>query len=167
MGSDRPDARPDAVRSVFNASLRNGGGGNFMGAWGTGPFDNDAAADWLAELADAEDLGPVRAELVRTANWPPSAPLEEEDASVAIAAAQVVAEVAQPSAGPPPEMQSWVGNAAPVVTRDDLRLAAHAVARVLGPNSDLAQLWGGSEEGTEWHVEVQALRNRLAEYATR
>lgn len=36
-----------------------------MGAWGAGPFDNDAALDWVWELDESSDLGVVRGAITR------------------------------------------------------------------------------------------------------
>jgi hypothetical protein len=33
-----------------------------VGAWGTGPFENDGALDWVWLLGDATDLEPQRLE---------------------------------------------------------------------------------------------------------
>lgn len=63
-----------------------------MGAWGTGPFDNDDAADFSAELrevADADEANEVCSRAFRrvsTAGYP-----EVSEVSEAIAAAVVVA----------------------------------------------------------------------------
>ena len=60
-----------------------------MGAWGSGPFDNDDAADLLSELAG---MGPAgRAQRVQTALTLPDGYLQVDDGSMAVAAAALVA----------------------------------------------------------------------------
>ena len=60
-----------------------------MGAWGFGSFDNDDAADFLADATESGDLSLVRGALdnVLTSTEYVEAP----DASQAIAAAEIVA----------------------------------------------------------------------------
>ena len=60
-----------------------------MGTWGTGPFDNDDAGDWVYELEEATDLGLVR-EPLRTA-LDTDDYLELAEGNNAIAAAAIVA----------------------------------------------------------------------------
>ncbi len=60
-----------------------------MGAWGTGSFDNDDAADLLTEVTGDGDLSLVREVFD---NVPTSTEyVEAPDASQAIAAAEIVA----------------------------------------------------------------------------
>ena len=57
-----------------------------MGAWGSGPFENDDACDWLDELADSGVAALREAlALADAADY-----LEAPDGSVVVAAAEVV-----------------------------------------------------------------------------
>jgi len=120
-----------------------------MGAWATGPFDNDDAAAWAGELDDAEPGD--RPDLIRTAL---AEAADEDDylkvavAEVAIAAAAVVA-AAQPG-GPEPESgfaPAFLRLGEPVSLPDDLvPLALRALDRVVADESEWCELWEESGE---------------------
>lgn len=59
-----------------------------MGTWGAGPFDNDAAADWLDQLDDSSVLEQITVALAAAS---PEGPIPADAAAVAVAAAEVVA----------------------------------------------------------------------------
>jgi len=40
-----------------------------MGAWGTGTFENDDAADWIAELDESNTVQPVVSALQSAVAW--------------------------------------------------------------------------------------------------
>jgi hypothetical protein len=110
-----------------------------LGAWGAGSFDNDAALDWVAELEGANSLDVVRAAL-GAAVLPDEVYLEVDEASAALAAAEVVAGLrSQPAAELPVEVRDWVA-AHPQPVDDDLRdLALRALQRVT-TDSELSEL---------------------------
>lgn len=71
-----------------------------MGTWGTGPFDNDTAADWCGDLNEAAPARrPAMIEQALTAVVEEEDYLDSDFAVEAIAAAAIVA--AQQPAGPP------------------------------------------------------------------
>ncbi|MGC1647047.1 MAG: DUF4259 domain-containing protein, partial [Candidatus Sulfotelmatobacter sp.] len=76
-----------------------------MGAWGSGSFENDDAANWIGKLGTItpEDLTKV---LVQAADDP--AYLEAPAASAAVAAGEVVAALnGAPAEGAPVEIAAW------------------------------------------------------------
>jgi hypothetical protein len=112
-----------------------------VGAWGSGPFDNDDAADFVDEL-DGLDEGDRREALAAAL----TAAADEQDyldggvASIAVAAAALVAGGEQ----------------------DDLgELAEQALVRVLGDDSELAELWAEGDESA-WVAEISKLRQALS-----
>ncbi|MDQ1656974.1 MAG: hypothetical protein QOD41_2057 [Cryptosporangiaceae bacterium] len=114
-----------------------------MGAWGDGPFDNDDAADWAAELdaaAPAERLDVIRAALAAAAS---ADYLDADDGQRAVAAAAVVA--AQRPGGPPLDTSyapRILADGIVLDVPDELRdLAAAALDRAAGEDSELAELW--------------------------
>ena len=131
-----------------------------MGAWGTGPFANDDAADWAYELEDAADLGPVRQALAATLDtdgW-----LEVPEAAIATAAAAVVAGSFDGAvAGLPEEVADWLDDHPDAAGPQDARLAVDALQRVISEDSELLRLWADSPEGPAWAREVDALHARL------
>ncbi|MEV0151688.1 MULTISPECIES: DUF4259 domain-containing protein [unclassified Nonomuraea] len=135
-----------------------------MGAWGSGPFDNDSAADWCGDLDDAdpeERAGMVREALlgvVESVDY-----LEVDEGSAAVAATAIVA--AECCGGPPvtsayaPDFLLEGGR---VGLSDALApLALRALDRVLGEDSELWQLWEDVDGGRSLLTEVEPLRAAL------
>lgn len=135
-----------------------------MGAWG-GPFDNDDAADWSYAFDDLDAGGGVaylRAALAVAAGTPVVEELEAPDGSIAIAAADVVDRIRRGEALPEvygESITAWAARATPELTDADGGLAVAAVRRVLGPASELAELW--DDAGPEWRAVTGALESRL------
>ncbi|MEV5595107.1 DUF4259 domain-containing protein [Streptomyces sp. NPDC052496] len=133
-----------------------------MGTWGAGPFDGDAAADFLGELAAMPQdrrLGAIRGVLSTAAAERDY--LEAPEAEMAVAAAALLAAARagralpdglaygpQLTIGPPPQQLAV--------------LAGHALDRVLAPDSELAELWDESDGGgREWRAGLARLRAEL------
>lgn len=136
-----------------------------MGAWGTGPFDNDDAGDWLYELEEAGDLGFVKETL--TAALEAGDYLEMPEGNNAVAAAAVVAaSVDGAHDGLPEKVVAWLNAAAERAAAADARLALRALDRVIGTESETAELWADSPSGAEWYGSVERLRHRLVQAAT-
>jgi hypothetical protein len=136
-----------------------GEGGSFMGAWSYGSFDNDDALDWVGELEGAEDLEPISEafEVVLEADDY----LEAPEASMGIAAAEVVAALLGKPAGKlPEEIASWVAGKGPPTTAL-VKKAQRVVKRIL-TDSELKELWDESEDSAQWKQEVEGLLQRLS-----
>jgi hypothetical protein len=128
-----------------------------MGAWGTGIFDNDGAADWAILFDDtemADRLGFITRTLERGTA---SGYLEIDDGEAVLAAAAVVASlvpdglVLDENNGP----QTLGGTVGFEIT-DELRaLTVRALRGVTGANSEWMELWGDSD------AEPTALANEL------
>ncbi len=131
-----------------------------MGAWGTGTFDNDDAADWAYELDEAVDLSPVREALAATTDgdgW-----LEQPEGACALAAAAVLAATFDGDLrGLPDEVGEWVDGQPGTSTPGDARLALDALVRVMSQDSELRKEWEDSPEGAVWARGVEELRRRL------
>lgn len=131
-----------------------------MGAWGTGLFENDDAADWAYELAEASELTPVRQALAATLDT--DGCLEVPEGACAVAAAGVVAaSIDGRLTGLPEEVADWVQDHPDMATRDDARLGLDALERVLSVESELQELWDGRPDGPDWAREIEKLRARL------
>ncbi len=132
------------------------------GAWDTGPFDNDDALDWVWELSDSNDLSVIERALQAAAEE--SDYLEAPTASMAIAAAEVVAALSgNPGAGLPDDVVNWV-KSHPIPVGDDLlKTARQAIENIKkAETSELAQLWSDSEDlATAWHADLDRLLKRL------
>jgi hypothetical protein len=126
-----------------------------MGAWGSGPFDNDDASDWVEALEEAADFETVRQAL----NVEHTAYLEAPEGSIALAAAEVVAAaIGRPRMSLPDSVTTWIESHRSSVSEADTGLALTAVSRVVGDRSELPELWDGD---TEWSGEIANLQERL------
>lgn len=130
-----------------------------MGAWGSGPFDNDDALDWSIGFVEGNDPVTVAAAALKTATE--SDALFAPEASQAIAAAAAVAlalgldDVAD----------------APEEVRDQVRLNRAALASLAGQataaldrileDSELPALWDEADEGGAWAAETRTLRDMI------
>jgi hypothetical protein len=133
-----------------------------MGAWGNGSFDNDDAADFLADVTDGSDLALVR-EIFATVLGAEEY-LEAPDASQAIAAAEIVAAAVgrpTPAAQEEEELSEWLARVRPPVEPDLIKQAVQVLDRIVGENSELRELWEESDELSEWEATVVTLRSRL------
>ena len=139
-----------------------------MGAWGIGAFDNDSAQDWLMDFEYADDA------LVRVTDTF-SAILDRADrgtyidvdlgASVVVAGELLAALMGRPTKDLP-ENTSRKIEELHVELNDNLselrKMGEKAVTEALkGPNSELRQLWLGSESYGEWVAQVENLLSRL------
>lgn len=144
-----------------------------MAAWGAGSFENDAASDWAADLADGGDLEMVRAALETAARCPADEDLESDEGAEALAAAEVVAaamgrpvkSIAMGTSGP--HAIAWGRSHGAAGKADLVELALEAVDRVDAAASELQEQWSAEEStgagagSREWFSEVEDLRNRL------
>jgi Domain of unknown function (DUF4259) len=130
-----------------------------MGAWGTGPFENDDALDFTVDL-QTDGVSAVRSALEEVALLGLDGYLEAPASERAIAAAEVLAAaLGRPAPDLPPEITDWVSKG-PRVDESLLPLAAVAMTRVL-EESELKELWESSTDGPTWEHRVADVRERL------
>lgn len=125
-----------------------------MGTWGSGPFDNDDAADWAWTLTADVDETVVAAALSSRVEASPS------DAVVVAAAEVVAAAIGRPHPELPDEVAGWVAAHRDRPWAELVPVAATAVRR-LRPASELAESWEESDDDA-WGFEVDDLLARLA-----
>lgn len=129
-----------------------------MGAWGERPFQNDSALDWLGELDEVEDLRATLASVAEADDY-----VEVDDGSAAIAAAEIVAAARDGKLDRlTGDARAWLSRHAKQFADSDRALAVRAVERVLGPDSELADLWDEGGTDNEWRRDVAGLVARLA-----
>jgi len=130
-----------------------------MGEWGTNSFENDDAADWLAELSQAEDTTVLREAFSAVTERDDY--LELPESSVAVAAAEVVAALrGRPVPGLPDAVQEFVAHIAAPPSSALVSAALRALERV-ETKSELQELWDETDSRTEWHKVLADLRSRL------
>jgi Domain of unknown function (DUF4259) len=137
-----------------------------MGVWGTGAFENDAACDWSADLADASDLTYVT-ETLSSAQEVDDDELDLELGCAALAACEVIARL-QGRAHPKGAGSSynaigdlvdqWVRSHPVRPTPAIVQLATNVLDRV-SVGSELALRWRGD---STWLTQVKDLRRRVA-----
>ena len=129
-----------------------------VGAWDSGPFENDEALDFAGRLANAPDWGTVRAALKSALK---QGYLDATEASEAVAAAAFVAAAYCGDVKLTPEGSEGVLKllgAAPVELRV---MAAEALPRI-AERSELAELWNEAEDGgMQWLENLSAIGARL------
>lgn len=134
-----------------------------MGAWGTGPFENDDALDWAGD-APAGDLEYVQSVLASAAE-PDGSYLEAPDASRALAAAEAVAALnGAPAEGLPDTVTTWLDTLPREFDDTLLAQARAATDRVVTEPSELLELWDDADDADAmaWKASVADLRQRLA-----
>jgi len=118
-----------------------------VGAWGSGPFDNDDAADFVGDLLDMPSAG--RAQRLRAALTLPDGYLQIDDAAIAVAAAALIAA----SNGMPVDGSAAVEEliqSGSIPLDDQVRAqAAAALSRVNGDASEWRDLWTESSSFAE------------------
>jgi hypothetical protein len=130
-----------------------------VGVWGTGPFENDDARDFIAEL-QADGVWVLRSALEEVALLESDAYVAAPSSSRAIAAAEVLAAArGRPARDLPPEVADWMSRA-PRIDDRLVVLASKAIARILD-GSELKELWHASDEGPPWESRVTDLNERL------
>ncbi|MFG2755327.1 DUF4259 domain-containing protein [Streptomyces wuyuanensis] len=130
-----------------------------MGTWGTGPFDNDTAADFANALDDAEPEACealIRGVLIRTID----ATGYLTEAEEAVAAAALIA--AQCPGGEPVDTSYGPETSMPMFPSGLRALADEALARVVSDAAGPASDWVDPEDWTHWRSALTRLRAVLA-----
>lgn len=138
-----------------------------MGAWGTGPFEDDAALDFVWTIEEeAEDLKEelnAMLELAINSDYLQ----EDEGASVLVSAAYIDRQLNGTLFSPinQPNLYSvdTFPDRYPDIDLSDLRQKAiEALTIVLGEQSELNELWTENEEDyEEWRSGIEVLIERL------
>jgi hypothetical protein len=135
-----------------------------MPGWGTGSFENEDAQSFLGRLNSlgTDDLRQVLARAADQADY-----LEAPESSIAVAAAEVVAElvvVAKKGASSPAasrDLVNWISKIETGAPPDLVDLARRAVERVR-TDSELKDLWLEAEGLNEWNASLRELEGRLS-----
>jgi hypothetical protein len=110
-----------------------------VGAWGTGPYENDDAADLLLELAAMP--ADRRSDRFRAALTLPESYLDISDASQAVGAAALIAAASgMPTDAPQDALQLIQSGTIPESSMFH-ELARSALSRVEGAGSEWSELW--------------------------
>ena len=136
-----------------------------LNTWGTGSFENEFAAEFVKEVL--EDGPAALEEALEVVLDPDLIDLEAEEGQRAVAAAEVVQIHLSGDAALVTDagLRAWLSEL-DTGELDNLRdLALEALERVLGPASELPELWQDETEngsGAEWLAGMQRLRTNLS-----
>src|SRR5690242_8727108 len=141
-----------------------------MAAWGSGPFENDDAADYADGITQGRDLTGLERTLDKAIGAGKEY-LEAPDGAEALAAGEIVARLlGRPAAETPRldqldkrmRLDDWVRNAKLVPAPQLINKARRAVERVKTEPSELMELWIDSDDFDSWQSAVEDLLGRLA-----
>ncbi|EMI41733.1 DUF4259 domain-containing protein [Rhodopirellula sp. SWK7] len=131
-----------------------------MGAWGHSTFDNDDAADWVADLEESTDMSDVIQALCGVTDDAEDY-IEAPECSSAIAAAEVVAALnGNPSADLPGSVREWI-EGKPIPDAGLNTKACNAIDAVLS-DSELKELWEeNAEDYPKWVACLTDIKARI------
>lgn len=132
-----------------------------MSAWNTGTFDNDDAADWLAELQATDDEAVLQAALEAADDS--EGYLEAPEGARILCACELVAALTGQAASDLPEMaREWVEQHPALDVSTLVPIARNGIDRVLAVDSELEELWReNAEEYSAWRQSLLTLKARL------
>lgn len=134
-----------------------------MGAWGTGHFENDTACDWAYELEGSNDLGVIERTIDAVFE---DTYVDADVGSEALAAIEAIARL-RGNWGErdsyTESMDKWVeAHRSLQIPPLLLEKSKSALERIMGPNSELEELWAESDLHSEWRNTVSELGERFA-----
>jgi hypothetical protein len=133
-----------------------------MGAWGTGPFDNDTACDWSYGLEESTDFSLIEETLSKVLSVG-AGELEASDAEEALAALETLAKLLGRGGQKDSYTEAvdkWVKGIKIKPSSELLQKGLATLERIQSPPSELLELW---EEDKEWKESLADLKKRLQE----
>jgi hypothetical protein len=133
-----------------------------MGAWAEDTFGNDTACDWVGSFLEQPGLPAVKSAIDAVLNADDY--LDSDAACDCLAACEVIARL-QGKWGVrnaySEDLDQWV-EANPTNVPEALKAAAvSAIERILGPASELPELWDEGGPNEDWHKAMDDLRERV------
>jgi len=137
-----------------------------MGAWGHGYFEDDAAFDFMADVEESDNPKEKLSEALKNAIELDY--LETDDGNAVIVAATYVDRqingtmFSSPEQDEPLDVDTFPDRYPDQDFSDLKALAVRALAKVLGDNSELNELWAENEEDyPSWRQGIEQLLQRL------
>lgn len=134
-----------------------------MGVWSTGVLGNDSAEDWLDEFLIDPELEVIEEAISAVTSGDDY--IEADEASACLAACEVLARInGRPPSQPvgTEELDEWIQENPQSVPEELLRLAIESIDKILGPNSELRELWEDEDQGEDWTAALIDLKQRVA-----
>ena len=135
-----------------------------MGTWSHEPFGNDTASDWAYDLEEQKDFSLV-AQAIQGVLDNGQDYLDADLAVEAIAAVEVLAKAlgrGTQTDAYTEKVDAWLASIKAKPSADLLSGAQAALARIMGPDSELKELWEDSEDFENWVSSIKALQTALA-----
>ncbi|WP_102127452.1 DUF4259 domain-containing protein [Deinococcus planocerae] len=128
-----------------------------MNVWGIGSFENEVGAAFAEEVV--QDGAVALAEAFDVALDPDADFLAAEEGHRALAAAEVLAAglTGDTERVTDAGLRAWLSGAHPADLEPLRDLGRAAVERVLGPDSELPDLWADEEDAAVWRADVGRL----------
>jgi hypothetical protein len=132
-----------------------------MGAWDTGPLENDSAGDFVSAVADGGGMAAIEDafdHVLEAGEEYLEAPTAEE----AVAAAAIIARLTDgvPLAGET-ELEAWIAQEKPAVSMALIAKARAALRRVMTEPSELMELWAEGDGFADFESGIADLLRRL------
>lgn len=134
-----------------------------MGTWSHEAFGNDTASDWAFVLEETNDLTLLESTLDAVLDAGGEY-LDAADAEAALAAIEVIAHLQGRPGNDEPEtevVRNWVERTALKPGPELLAKAHRVIDRILGKDSELAELWQEAGEEEPWSDAVRDLKARI------
>jgi hypothetical protein len=133
-----------------------------MGAWAEDTFGNDTACDWIGTFLEDPGLPAVKSAIAIVLDTDDY--LDSDQACDCLAACEVIARLEGKWGlrnAYSEKLDKWV-EANLLAVPDDLKTAADAaIERILGPDSELPELWDEGGRNDAWHKAIEDLRERV------
>ena len=134
-----------------------------MGAWSHEPFGNDTACDWAYGLEEQRDFSLI-AQSIQSVLDNGTDYLDSDLASEAIAAVEVLAKAlgrGTQTDAYTDGVDAWLKSISAKPSSDLLSKAKTALTRILGPDSELRELWAESDDFESWESSIKALQSAV------
>ncbi len=133
-----------------------------MGAWSEDSFGNDTACDWVGDFLEEPGLQAVSKALDVVMNE--EGDLDSDLASEALAACEVIARLKGNWGlrnGYNKELDQWIIDNPQEVPANLVQKGESVIKRILGEDSELADLWDESDWSEDWRNTVDDLEKRI------
>src|SRR4051794_24352029 len=133
-----------------------------MGAWSEHTFGNDTAWDWAGSFIDNPGLETVQEPIdtvLASEDY-----LDSHEACECLAACEVIARLQgkwglrDAYSG---DLDRWLEANLMIVPASFKQVADAAIERILGPKSELPELWDEGGRNEKWHNAIDDLRKRV------
>ncbi|GAB3355676.1 DUF4259 domain-containing protein [Lysobacter tyrosinilyticus] len=135
-----------------------------MGTWSHEPFGNDTANDWVYGLEERSDFSLV-AEAIQNVLDNGTEYLDSDLAVEAVAAIEVLAKALGRGTQADvytEKVDAWLNSVSIAPSPDLLSKAQATLARIMGPDSELRELWEESDDFESWESSIKTLQSAIA-----